>query len=57
MAIGCALVVIATFIQTFAPQGNIGAFIAGRAIVGAGQGIALSKYLEHLPFLRSNISL
>lgn len=43
MAIGCALVIVATFIQTFAPQGNIGVFIAGRAIVGMGQGVALSK--------------
>jgi MFS family permease len=43
MAIGCFLTIIATFIQTFTPQYNIGVFIAGRVIIGLGQGIALSK--------------
>jgi MFS family permease len=42
MAIGCFLTIIATFIQTFAPKGNLGVFIAGRVIIGIGQGIALS---------------
>jgi sugar porter (SP) family MFS transporter len=42
MGIGCFLTIIATFIQTFAPRHNIGTFIAGRAIIGIGQGIALT---------------
>ncbi|KAF1849568.1 sugar transporter [Cucurbitaria berberidis CBS 394.84] len=37
---GCVVVIISTFISTFTPR-NIGGFIAGRAIVGIGQGIAL----------------
>ena len=44
MAIGCILTIIATFIQTFSPRGQLGCFIAGRVIIGLGQGIALSKY-------------
>ena len=44
MGVGCALVIVATFIQTFCPRGNIGAFLAGRLIVGFGQGIALGMY-------------
>jgi MFS family permease len=44
MSLGCVLVIIATFMQTFAPRGNIGTFIGGRCIIGIGQGIALSKY-------------
>jgi MFS family permease len=40
---GCVLVIIATFVQTFAPRDNIGQFIGGRCIVGIGQGIALSE--------------
>jgi hypothetical protein len=43
MAAGAFLTVIATFMQTFAPQGTFGVFIAGRVIIGIGQGIALSK--------------
>lgn len=42
MGTGCALVIIATFIQTFTPRHQIGGFIAGRTIIGFGQGIALS---------------
>ncbi|KAJ5097256.1 hypothetical protein N7456_007977 [Penicillium angulare] len=42
MAIGCAFVIVATFMQTFAPRGNIGCFIGGRALIGIGQGIALT---------------
>ncbi|KAH7077447.1 general substrate transporter [Paraphoma chrysanthemicola] len=38
--IGCLIVIVSTFISTFTPR-NIGGFIAGRAIVGIGQGIAL----------------
>jgi hypothetical protein len=44
MAIGCFLTIIATFIQTFSPRGQLGCFIAGRVIIGLGQGIALSKW-------------
>ncbi|KAK4062890.1 hypothetical protein Trihar35433_8685 [Trichoderma harzianum] len=39
---GCLLTVIATFMQTFAPRHNLGCFIAGRVLVGLGQGIALT---------------
>ncbi|KAH7095725.1 MFS sugar transporter-like protein [Paraphoma chrysanthemicola] len=42
MATGAALVIVATFMQTFAPRGNIGVFIAGRVIIGIGQGLALT---------------
>lgn len=37
--IGCFLVVIATFLQTFAP--NFGTYIAGRLIVGMGHGFVM----------------
>ena len=43
MAIGAALTIIATFMQTFAPQHGFGCFIAGRVLIGLGQGIALSE--------------
>lgn len=39
MQIGCALVVAFTFLQVFAP--NMPSFIAGRLLMGIGQGIAL----------------
>ncbi|KAK7536178.1 MFS sugar transporter-like protein [Phyllosticta citribraziliensis] len=42
MAAGSFLVVVATFIQAFAPKGNIGAFIGGRVLIGLGQGLALT---------------
>ncbi|GAB7348493.1 hypothetical protein MBLNU459_g6899t1 [Dothideomycetes sp. NU459] len=42
MAAGAILVIIATFIQCFSPRGNLGCFIAGRVIVGLGQGLALT---------------
>ena len=42
MASGCVFVIIATFMQTFSPRGNIGCFIGGRVLVGIGQGLALS---------------
>jgi MFS family permease len=44
MAVGCILVIIATFMQCFSPQGEIGVFIAGRVVIGIGQGFALSEY-------------
>lgn len=40
MGIGCFVTIIATFMQTFAP--NVGVFIGGRVVIGLGQGIALS---------------
>jgi len=43
MAVGALLVILATFMQCFAPRGNIGCFIGGRVIIGFGQGLALSK--------------
>lgn len=42
MAAGSVLVIIATFMQAFSPRGNIGVFIAGRVIIGIGQGLALT---------------
>lgn len=44
MATGSVLVIIATFMQAFSPRGNIGVFIAGRVIIGLGQGLALSRF-------------
>ncbi|KFY63574.1 hypothetical protein V496_03882 [Pseudogymnoascus sp. VKM F-4515 (FW-2607)] len=43
MGIGCFMTIIATFMQTFAPEHNVGVFIAGRVIIGLGQGIALTS--------------
>ncbi|KAK1238504.1 hypothetical protein MKX07_006650 [Trichoderma sp. CBMAI-0711] len=43
MWIGCFTTVIATFMQTFAPRHSLGCFIAGRVLVGLGQGIALTS--------------
>jgi MFS family permease len=58
MATGAVLVIIATFIQAFAPKGKIGVFIAGRVIIGLGQGLALSKSEpESWEYLRSGKSL
>ncbi|KAH7397075.1 MFS sugar transporter-like protein [Pyrenochaeta sp. MPI-SDFR-AT-0127] len=42
MAAGAVLVIIATFMQTWSPRGNIGVFIAGRVVIGIGQGLALT---------------
>ncbi|KAJ5832136.1 hypothetical protein N7474_000447 [Penicillium riverlandense] len=42
MGTGCALVIIATFMQTFAPYHSLACFLAGRCIIGIGQGIALT---------------
>ncbi|ELQ41426.1 sugar transporter [Pyricularia oryzae Y34] len=39
---GCATTVVATFMQAFAPYHNIGVFIAGRVVIGLGQGLALT---------------
>ena len=44
MGIGCFITIIATFIQTFAPKGKLGVFIFGRALIGIGQGTALSMF-------------
>lgn len=41
MAVGCLLVIISTFIQGWSPSGTAGGFLAGRLIIGMGQGIAL----------------
>ena len=43
MATGASLVIVATFMQAFAPVGSVGCFIAGRVLIGIGQGLALSK--------------
>lgn len=48
MGIGAILVIISTILQTFSPKGNVGMFMAGRIIIGVGQGLALSKLT--LPF-------
>ncbi|KAK3311057.1 general substrate transporter [Chaetomium strumarium] len=42
MASGCILVIAATFMQTFSPRHNIACFLAGRCIIGIGQGVALT---------------
>ncbi|KAK4560423.1 hypothetical protein LTR86_005619 [Recurvomyces mirabilis] len=42
MASGAFCVIVATFMQTFSPRGNIGCFIAGRVLIGIGQGLALT---------------
>lgn len=42
MASGAACVIVATFMQTFSPRGQIGCFIAGRVVIGIGQGLALT---------------
>lgn len=39
MQVGCAIVIAFTFLQVFAP--NMASFIAGRLIMGIGQGLAL----------------
>ncbi len=43
MAAGSILVIMATFMQAFAPRGQIGLFIGGRVVIGLGQGLALSR--------------
>jgi len=60
MAIGCFLTIIATFMQTFSPKGVIACFIAGRVLIGLGQGIALTAgpiYIGELapPHIRGKI--
>ncbi|ROW02218.1 hypothetical protein VSDG_02315 [Cytospora chrysosperma] len=42
MGLGCFVTICATMLQTFAPKGNLGCFMAGRVIVGIGQGMALT---------------
>lgn len=51
MATGCVMVIIATFMQAFAPRNNMACFIAGRLIIGIGQGISLSKSLARICFV------
>ncbi|KAF7712693.1 MFS-type Sugar/inositol transporter [Penicillium ucsense] len=43
MATGCVLVIIATFMQTFAPYHGLACFMVGRVLIGLGQGIALTS--------------
>jgi MFS family permease len=43
MAVGASFVIVATFMQTFSPRGNVGCFIGGRVLIGIGQGLALSE--------------
>jgi MFS family permease len=61
MATGCVMVIAATFMQTWAPRGNIACFLAGRCIIGIGQGIALSKPLPSTYYsvvtLKANVSI
>lgn len=42
MGVGCIFVIVATFMQTFFPRHKLGVFLAGRLLVGMGQGIALT---------------
>ena len=60
MAVGCVLVIIATFIQAFVPRGSLIGFLIGRTIIGFGQGIALTSgpiYIGELapPHIRGKI--
>jgi len=60
MIVGSVLVIIATFMQTFSPQGGIGVFIGGRVLIGLGQGVALTAgpiYIGELapPHIRGKI--
>lgn len=41
MMTGAFLVIVATFVQTFAPYHHLNAYLAGRFVVGLGQGVAL----------------
>ncbi|KAH6613000.1 general substrate transporter [Boeremia exigua] len=43
MAIGCLMTIVVTFIQTFASRSALSAFIVGRVVIGAGQGIAITS--------------
>lgn len=43
MGVGCVMVIIATFMQAYAPWHGLGTFIGGRVVVGLGQGVALSE--------------
>ena len=57
---GAAFVIVATFMQAWAPRGNLGCFLAGRVLVGIGQGLALtagSIYIGELapPDIRGKI--
>jgi len=54
MGIGCFLTIIATFVQTWSPKGNLGCFIGGRVLIGLGQGIALSKYSSSTTKIQAN---
>lgn len=42
MGLGCFVTICATMLQTFAPKGSLACFMAGRVIIGIGQGMALS---------------
>lgn len=53
MAIGSVLIMIGAILETFTKRHTIGMFIAGRAVVGLGQGIALCAY--YYPSLRSQL--
>jgi MFS family permease len=55
MGIGAILVIISTLLQTFSPRGNIGMFMAGRIIIGVGQGLALSESLPTIVFRQKPI--
>lgn len=51
---GAALVIVAAFVMTFTP--NIGGFIGGRVLAGAGQGMAMPAgpvYIEEIVFAKT----
>jgi MFS family permease len=48
MMTGALCVIVATFMQCFTPKGNVGLFIGGRVLIGIGQGLALSTFLNIL---------
>lgn len=52
MAVGTVLIMVGAILETFTPRHVIGCFIAGRAVIGFGQGIALCTTLTPLPLGR-----
>ena len=57
MMVGCLVTIVAAFMQAFAPKGNLGCFIAGRVIIGVGQGIALSETTRDPPSLFPSLAM
>lgn len=54
MGLGCFVTICATMLQTFAPKGSLACFMAGRVIIGIGQGMALSKSTQIITVARQH---